>query len=126
VRPDYAPEGGPAWAPEDPATPEGWLSRVTIRRLGELTLPVEVLVEFGDGEQVIERWDGAERSITWTWQKPEEVVSVIIDPEEKLVLDVNRTNNSWMSRADHRGAGKLVLRWLFWVQSLLEFLIFSS
>jgi len=125
-RPDSAPEGGPVWTPADPVIPEGWLSRVTARRLGELTLPVEVLIEFSDGEQVIERWDGGERSITWTWQKPAEVVSVIIDPEEKLVLDVNRTNNSWMSRADHRGARKLVLRWLFWVQSLLEFLVFTS
>ncbi len=125
-RPDYAPEGGPEWAPAAPVVPEGWLSRVTARRLGELTLPVEVLIEFGDGEQVIERWDGREQSITWTWRKPAEVVSVIIDPEEKLVLDVNRTNNSWMSRADHRGARKLVLRWLFWVQSLLEFLAFSG
>lgn len=126
-RPDFAPEGGPEWAPVDPgATFEGWLSRVTVRRLGELTLPVEILVEFGDGHQVIERWDGGERSITWTYQRPDEVVSVVIDPEEKLVLDVNRTNNSWMQKADHRGAKKLVLRWLFWVQSLLEFLVFTS
>ena len=119
--------GGPEWAPVDPGpAPDGWLSRVTIRRLGELILPVEVLVEFGDGDQVIERWDGRDRSITWTWQRPDEVVSVVIDPEEKLVLDINRTNNSWIQKADHRGARKLVLRWLFWVQSLLEMLVFTS
>ena len=85
-----------------------------------------MLIEFADGEQVIERWDGAERTVTWTWRRPEGVVAVIVDPEEKLVLDVNRTNNSWLSEADRRGAKKLVLRWLFWAQSVLEFLVFGS
>ena len=125
-RPDFAPEGGPEWSPADPAPPEGWHSRVTVRRLGELILPVEVLIEFADGETVIERWDGRDRSTTRSWQRPAEVVAVIVDPDEKLVLDTDRTNNSWLSRADHRGAKKLVLRWLFWIQSLLEFLVFTS
>ena len=126
-RPDYAPEGGPAWAPAGPGQePEGWKSEVTVRRLGEMVLPVEVLVEFGDGEQVIERWNGRNRLMTFSYEGTEEVVKVVVDPEAKLVLDVNRTNNSWIRKADHRGARKLVLRWLFWVQSVLEFFAFIS
>jgi hypothetical protein len=54
------------------------------------------------------------------------VNTVVVDPDEKLVLDVNRTNNSWLRTPDRRGAWKLVLRWLFWVQSVLEFFAFIS
>lgn len=126
-KPEFAPEGGPAWNPQDTGpSPEGWKSEVTVQRLGEMTFPVEVLVEFGDGEQVLEHWDGRDRTFTFSYERPEEVIKVIVDPESKLVLDINRTNNSWIRAADHRGAKKLVIRWMFWVQSILEFFAFIS
>ncbi len=126
-RPALAPEAGPEWAPEAPdAPPEGFACEVTVRRLGEMILPVEVLVGFSDGEEIVERWDGRERSITFRYRRPVGVNTVVVDPDEKLVLDVNRTNNSWLRTPDRRGAWKLVLRWLFWVQSVLEFFAFIS
>jgi hypothetical protein len=126
-RPPGAPEGGPPWAPEGIEVPAGMVdSEVTVRRLGEVTIPVEVLVVFADGEEVLEHWDGLDRSEVWTYRRPEQVVRVVVDPQEKLVLDVERTNNSWVRRADHRGSWKLTLRWMFWLQSLLEFFAFIS
>jgi hypothetical protein len=85
-----------------------------------------VAVVFADGEEVLEHWDGLDRSEVWTYRRPEQVVRVVVDPQEKLVLDVERTNNSWVRRADHRGSWKLTLRWMFWLQSLLEFFAFIS
>jgi len=126
-RPGIAPEGGPEWTPEIRGTdPEARQIQVTVRRLGEVTFPVEVLILFDDGEQVVERWDGLDRRYTFTYERTSQVEKVIVDPRAILVLDINRTNNSWVRTADRRGAGKLTLRWLFWVQSILEFFAFIS
>jgi len=126
-RPPTAPEGGPEWGPGDTAVPpEGFRSEVTIRRQGEMILPVEILIGFSDGEEILERWDGRDRSVTFTYEREVGVNSVIVDPGEKLVLDINRTNNSWLRTPDRRGTWKLVFRWLFWVQSVLEFFSFIS
>ena len=126
-RPDFAPEGGPPWAPEGIEEPAaGWRTEVTIRRNGEFTIPVEVLVVFEEGDRVVERWDGRDRLVTFEYERADRVARVIVDPEEKLVLDINRTNNSWVREADHRGSWKLTLRWLTWLQSVFEFFAFIS
>ncbi len=126
-RPPTAPEGGPEWTPAVPeAAAGGYLSEVTILRQGEMILPVEVLVGFSDGEEIIERWNGRDRTVTFHYEREAGVNTVVIDPAEKLVLDINRTNNSWLRTPDRRGTWKLVLRWIFWVQSVLEFFSFIS
>ncbi|MFO7769424.1 MAG: M1 family metallopeptidase [bacterium] len=126
--PPYAPEGGPPWTPAEAPRPEGdlWESEVTVRRLGEVHIPVEVLVVFEDGEEVIERWDGTDRSRLFTYRRPARVARVVADPEEKLVLDVERMNNSWQREADRRGLWKLLIRLLTWIQTILEFFAFTA
>jgi hypothetical protein len=126
-RPDLAPAGGPEWAPEaEGAARTVGRAEVTISRPGEVTFPIEILVEFDNGQQVLERWDGVDRRHTFTYDGESRIERVVVDPQEILVLDINRTNNSWIGTADHRGARKLVLRWLFWLQSVLEFFAFIS
>ena len=127
VRPDTAPEGGPEWT----AIPEqidqrGRITQVTISRPGEVIFPVEILVQFDDGRQIIERWDGVDRRHTFTYEGEGRIQKVVVDPREIVVLDINRSNNSWISAADRRGARKLTLRWFFWMQSVLEFFAFIS
>lgn len=113
--------------PEGIEVPEDLLENVVmVRRLGEVVVPVEVLVQFADGREVIERWDGRDRSVTWTLTGPAKVVGITVDPNQKLALDIDRSNNSWRREADHRGSWKLTLRWMFWLQSLLEFFAFIS
>lgn len=126
--PPYAPEGGAAWTPEEPPVPaeEEWESEVTVRRLGGIHIPVEVLVVFEDGEQRTERWDGVDPCRTFTYRRPSRVVKVVADPGEKLVLDMRRMNNSWQQDADRRGIWKLLLRLLTWIQTNLEFFAFTA
>jgi len=104
---------------EDPA--EGWESEVTIVRNGGFRMPVDVHVMFEDGDRVTERWDGQDDVTRFSYSRPVRVVQVVVDPEEKIVLDIERKNNSWLDRPDHRGSWKLTLRWLTWFQSVLEF-----
>ena len=65
-----------------------------MQRLGEAVFPVEVLVRFSDGSTARERWDGRDRWKLFTYDRPAAAVSAEVDPNQVLVLDVNRTNNS--------------------------------
>ena len=47
-----------------------------------------------------------------------EVKSAEVDPEYKLTLDSNFTNNSYATREDNRAAAKWYVRWVFWLENL--------
>ena len=67
---------------------------MVVRRIGEARFPVDVLVTFENGEQARERWDGQARWQSYFYEKPTRAVSVQVDPERVLLLDMNYTNNS--------------------------------
>jgi hypothetical protein len=96
-------------------------SRVTVARNGGVRLPVEVQVDFEDGRSVRESWDGQDR-----WKRFEyrgaKVVRAIVDPDRKLVIDVEPSNNEWLDTVApaRRAATKWAGRFLFWLQNLLE------
>lgn len=93
---------------------------VVVRRLGEAVFPVDVLVTFENGEQVRERWDGRSRWQPFMYEKPSKAVSVQVDPDRVLLLDVNYTNNSITTRPQaERAADHWTLRWIVWLQDLL-------
>ncbi len=96
-------------------------SRVTILRHGEARLPVELLVEFADGRVVNERWNGRERWYRFSYAGAE-VVRAVVDPQRKIVIDVDPSNNEWVSdeRQAVRAATKWAGRYLLWLQNLLE------
>jgi len=102
-------------------------STVFIRRWGEARLPVDVRVTFADSEQVTEHWDGKDRWARFHYVRPAKVQTVEVDPDNKIVLDVNHTNNSW-TRTPHSTAAarKWASKWMIWVQSVLEFFGFFA
>jgi hypothetical protein len=125
VRPRVAPDephdedDGVADGGEDHgATYDG---EVTVQRLGGVRMPVEVLVELADGRRVTETWDGQYR---WTrFRYPgTRVTHVVVDPEGKIALDVDPSNNSWTDERGiaRRAARKWAARWMLWLQDLLE------
>src|SRR5262245_31589135 len=71
-------------------------SEVTVRRLGEVRLPVDVLVEFADGAQKLEHWDGKDRWTRFRYSGPAKVRRAVVDPDRKIALDINPANNSWV------------------------------
>jgi len=119
------PEGEPVRAPQGPETGAArrpYDSEVTVRRLGEVVLPVEVLVEFTDGTLATERWDGRYRWTRFRYHGPARVRRAVVDPERKLALDVDPANNAWVEETGvaRRAATKWSGRWMFWLQNLLE------
>jgi len=120
-------------------TPQGWVdgeyqenkktsppsnlyhSEVIVRRLGEVRIPVDLLVIFDDGTEVLERWDGQYRWKKFSYRTPSRITGAAVDPEFKLVSDVNRTNNSCAVKTNKVAAYKWTAKWLAWFQHALEF-----
>ena len=93
---------------------------MVVRRIGDARFPVDVLVTFENGEQARERWDGQARWQTYFYEKPTRAVSVQVDPDRVLLLDVNYTNNSITLRPKSReAADRWTLKWVVWLQDLL-------
>ena len=93
---------------------------VVMRRFGEALFPVDLLVTFKDGEQVIEHWDGRDRWKLYTYERPSQAITAQVDPNRILLLDVNITNNS--RTLEPRGptaATKWSMKWMIWLQDCL-------
>lgn len=97
-----------------------YLSGVNLRRLGDFIFPVELRVEFSDGEVITEHWDGKELWKKFRYRRAAKLVSATIDPENKVVLDVNYTNNSKARKIRAAAVSKLSFRLMFWMQALLD------
>jgi hypothetical protein len=97
-----------------------YYSGVNVRRLGEFVFPVEIEVVFDNGDTLRESWDGEDLWKKYRYTRPNKLVSASVDPEHKIVLDVNYTNNSRLVEGRNLGVNKLSGRWLFWMQFLLD------
>jgi hypothetical protein len=99
-----------------------WESEVTVRRLGGVRMPVELRVEFEDGREIRESWDGRERWKRFRYVSPLKVVRAQVDPERKIAIDVDPSNNYWWDEQgiSRRAATKWAARFLLWLQNLLE------
>ncbi len=93
-------------------------STVLVKRLGEVQVPVDILIHFSNGETVRENWDGQYRWIRYQYVKRAEVDRAEVDPSRKLALEQNFSNNSRMVKEDNRAAATWYVRWIFWLENL--------
>ncbi|MCC7153207.1 MAG: M1 family metallopeptidase [Bryobacterales bacterium] len=97
-------------------------SVVNIRREGDAIWPVEVRVGFKDGSVERRQWDGQYRWTRFTFVKPSELADVEIDPERKLLLDVNWANNSYVMKPESAVLSKWASNVMFWMQNTVLWL----
>jgi hypothetical protein len=117
-RPRLAPKHQPVADHQGP-----YDSEVTVLRLGGVRLPVEVQVEFEDGQLVRETWDGQYRWTRFVYHRPVKIRRATVDPDGKLVIDVDPSNNAWVDETEpqaSRAALKWSTRFMFWLQNLFE------
>jgi len=95
-------------------------SSVIIHRLGEICMPVEVLVKFDNGDEILENWDGKARSREFKYDKPEKVVWAKVDPSNKILIDTNLMNNSLSLEPQESTAWKLALKFLLVLQNMIQ------
>ena len=108
--------------PED----ELFESRVHIKRLGDIQMPVEILITFEDGETVLQEWDGAQPFKILYFTRETRVEKAEIDPYRKIWLDVNPINNGKYREAQSFISFRWGAKWLFWLQDLLEMIAVFS
>jgi Peptidase family M1 domain len=107
--------------PQNLARPAGYDSLVTVRRLGEVALPVEILLRFEGNRTWRGAWNGEARWKRLRIERGPRLIEATVDPDAKLLLDTDRTNNGLRPEADPRAASRWTARAVFWVQNLLDF-----
>ena len=90
-----------------------------LERVGEVMLPLDVLIHFDNGEKVVESWDGKSRVKDFVYTGPKKIDWVKIDPEFKITMDVNYINNSMTSDPDHVPVRRFTNKFI----SLMQFFI---
>lgn len=93
---------------------------VQLRRLGNFIFPVEVELLFANGDTLREKWDGEERWKKYRLVRPARLLSATVDPDHKIPLDIQLTNNSRTLDAQSAGINKVTARLLFWLQFLYD------
>lgn len=121
---DYKVEGfynGRSSEAENDLTAEGgdllYNAVVRLERPGEIVLPVEVLVHFENGNEVMEYWDGKERHKDYTYTNVPKVEWVKVDPDYKIPMDINQINNSMTSDPDRKPVSRFT-------NKMISFLLF--
>jgi hypothetical protein len=99
-------------------------NEVVVLRKGELIFPQEILIRFEEGEELTEKWDGKERWKRYVYFRPYKLESAQVDPEYKILLDINFTNNSRLMEPNKLPVWKHALRLMFQFQNILSLFSF--
>ncbi len=94
-------------------------STVRLRNHGSIRYPVDIQIRFEDG-LVRERWDGAYPWIEFEYVRSSEVKRVVIDPDQRLIIDTNHANNIWLKQPERRTDTRWMLHVLTLVQNLFQ------
>jgi len=97
-----------------------YLSKVVLQRKQNGIMPVDVMVRFENGETESFVWDDGDEWKKIEYERPDRVAEVYIDPENKVLLDLNKLNNRWVREADSSVSTKYGLKYLVWVQQFLQ------
>jgi hypothetical protein len=103
----------------DKETKRPFETRVVVRRRGEVVFPVDVELKFEGRPAERVSWDGRDRTITYKFIRPEKLEWVNVDPDRKVVLDVDWLNNGRRMNADQRVSTHWSAKYLFWIQNLI-------
>jgi len=104
------------------AKARGWDSSVLVVNRGDVALPVDVVLRFENGHVYRSRWDGEGRWTRFRVAAGPKLLEAVVDPDEKILLDVDRTNNGCRPEPDLRAATRWTARAVFWVQNMIDFM----
>ena len=94
-------------------------SVVVVRRNGGVRLPVEVAFKFEGKPVERQTWDGQDTFKKYVFERPERLEWAEVDPDRKVMLDVDWLNNGRRLTPDRRPATSWAARWYFLVQTLI-------
>jgi hypothetical protein len=100
-----------------------YIAVAQLERVGEVMLPVDVLIHFTNGDEVLEKWDGKARYKNYKYTGYREIKWVKIDPEFKIRMDVNYNNNSMTEEPDRKPLHRLINKMIAFVQFYLSIIL---
>jgi hypothetical protein len=95
-------------------------SKIIVRQDGQVNLPVDIKIEFENGEEKFVYWDGQSRSTEFTFLGAHKITSAIIDPDKKITLDKNFLNNSRSISENNSARKKYGYKIISGLQHLIE------
>ena len=108
---------------------EGW---VLVSRRGPLHLPVDIDLVLASGARERRRWDGDGDTTRIVYRGSDPLAFAIVDPDQKILLDENRSNNdgivtgrpvgALLTQAIVPGASRTLERLSYWASLVLEIL----
>jgi hypothetical protein len=94
--------------------PPRWAGHAIVLRHGELELPVDIELRFEDGHVERRHWDGVGALYQVKYEGPSELVGVTVDPERRVLLDEDLTNNAAATK--EQGTPRVLERLLYYAQ----------
>jgi len=113
---DYAVDDIRSTAEDAPGT--GYTGSALVRRRGALRFPVDVDFFGADGGVQRVRWEAEESAARLPYRGPSALVAVVIDPEHRILLDDDLSNNA-RKTSPSRVSGGVLDRLSFLVEALL-------
>ena len=83
-------------------------------------MPVDIVLKFDGGHVYRSAWDGEARWKRFRVDRGPRLLEAIVDPNETILLDVDRTNNGRLVQPDPRAASRWTARAVFWMQNLID------
>lgn len=103
---------------------EGYRSEVVLYRKGDMIFSVDVAIEMADGSVRMEKWNGVDRRKVFNFDSDQKIVSVHIDPEQKILLDLDLNNNSLTIAPKKSPLYKIAAKAIFWFQNTMQTISF--
>jgi hypothetical protein len=119
---DYLGSGSVIDYAVDPIVRGGAGDTVTVQRVGQVPAPVDIRITLASGAQQARQWDGRTDRVSYTFPSGDQVSQVVVDPDRKLVAELNRLNNGVSTRVEIVPAVTLGGRLAFLFQAIAQLL----
>jgi hypothetical protein len=106
-----------------PHTDSLYTATAQLERTGDVMLPVDVLIHFTNGDEILEKWNGKERYKDFVYTGYREIQWVKIDPDFKIKMDVNYNNNSMTEKPDRKPLHRLINKMIAFIQFYLSVIL---
>jgi hypothetical protein len=103
------------------AGPFPWRSTVEVRRYGA-HVPQSVILRFDGGETQTLPWPAEERWHRWVFEKPARVASAQLDPEGKVLLDLDKLDDGRTRSRSSAASARWTLEFKAWAELLMSML----
>ncbi len=99
-------------------------STILAERIGDFEIDTEVHIIFSNGSEERVTWDGSDKKFNYTFKPENKVVSVHIDPEQKIYLDLDLNNNSLTLDPNTKPLYKYAAKIGHWLQAVSQWTSF--